>query len=247
MSTEPLLQVDLSLLPPSIPSLYIHRAFANTDVGTVERIFRRLQLGELESVCTKPLYNKKEKEVDKHFKSFHIKLKYWNSNADCDDVRRTLLSGKEVHVFFTDTHFWKVAGLRFYDEAVPKYQLYDRRKAGLNSEGFDVEKVEKPSPKSSKEKDPPLQQERAEEEDKKPGLEPSAPPSLPTIHCPIPIRHAPPNLKGDDFRASLQGLSLSPPSPRSAFTENLQIQELAFGLKTPPGYTNYGKCGGFHR
>jgi len=100
--------VDLSTLPPNVPSMCIPRVFKNITEERVRRVLEQLNLGDVERVDMVP----KRNDGGDEFQRVFIHFKRWYKNADADKARERLLTGKEIKIVYDDPWFWKISANR---------------------------------------------------------------------------------------------------------------------------------------
>jgi hypothetical protein len=104
--------IDLTNLEVSQPSLCIPRVFFNITESRVRLAFEELGLGKLSRVdvvekCT---------ERGEKFKRVYIHFEKWYWNEVAQQVRKKLLSGKEIKIVYENPWFWKVSASKHYQD-----------------------------------------------------------------------------------------------------------------------------------
>lgn len=101
------INVDLSALPPNVPSLCIPRVFKNITRERVMSCFKDLNLGFVERVDMVP----RKSENGDEFQRVFIHLR-WNKSEQSSKARSRVLTGKEIKIIYDEPWFWKVSANR---------------------------------------------------------------------------------------------------------------------------------------
>lgn len=101
------INVDLSALPPNVPSLCIPRVFKNITRERVMSCFKDLNLGFVERVDMVP----RKSENGDEFQRVFIHLR-WNKSEQSSKARSRVLAGKEIKIIYDEPWFWKVSANR---------------------------------------------------------------------------------------------------------------------------------------
>lgn len=100
--------IDMTLLPPNVPSLCIPRVFQNITKERVVFVFRSLGLGEIDHIDMIP----RTSENGDKFQRVFIHFKRWSSSDEAVRARERVLGGKEIKVIYDDPWFWKISANR---------------------------------------------------------------------------------------------------------------------------------------
>jgi hypothetical protein len=102
------INVDLSALPPNVPSLCIPRVFKNI---TRERVYNCIKdLGIAYYIDRIDMIPRKSDNGDE-FQRVFIHLR-WNKSELASKARSRVLAGKEIKIIYDDPWFWKVSANR---------------------------------------------------------------------------------------------------------------------------------------
>ena len=99
--------VDLSALPPNVPSLCIPRVFKNITRERVFNCFKDLGIGFVERI---DMVLRKAENGDE-FQRVFVHLR-WNRTEQASKARSRLLAGKEIKIVYDEPWFWKVSANR---------------------------------------------------------------------------------------------------------------------------------------
>jgi hypothetical protein len=115
--------VDLSALPPNVPSLCIPRVFKNITRERVFNCFKDLGIGFVERIDMVP----RKAENGDEFQRVFVHLR-WNRTDQAAKARSRVLAGKEIKIVYDEPWFWKVSANR----SVSRDQARDsnRRESG---------------------------------------------------------------------------------------------------------------------
>lgn len=100
--------IDMTLLPPNVPSLCIPRVFQNITKERVVFVFKSLSLGEIDHIDMIP----RTSESGDKFQRVFIHFKRWSSSDEAVRARERVLGGKEIKVIYDDPWFWKISANR---------------------------------------------------------------------------------------------------------------------------------------
>jgi len=100
-------EVDLSALPPNVPSLCIPRVFKNITRDRVMACFKDLNLGFVERIDMVPRKSDNGDEFQRVF--VHLR---WNRSEQASKARARVLAGKEIKIIYDEPWFWKVSANR---------------------------------------------------------------------------------------------------------------------------------------
>jgi hypothetical protein len=101
------INVDLSALPPNVPSLCIPRVFKNITRERVFNCFKDLGIGFVERIDMVP----RKAENGDEFQRVFVHLR-WNKSEQASKARSRVLSGKEIKIIYDEPWFWKVSANR---------------------------------------------------------------------------------------------------------------------------------------
>jgi hypothetical protein len=99
--------VDLSALPPNVPSLCIPRVFKNITRERVFNCFKDLGIGFVERIDMVPRKTDNGEEFQRVF--VHLR---WNRSEQASKARSRVLAGKEIKIIYDEPWFWKVSANR---------------------------------------------------------------------------------------------------------------------------------------
>jgi len=99
--------VDLSALPPNVPSLCIPRVFKNITRERVFNCFKDLGIGFVERIDMVP----RKADNGDEFQRVFVHLR-WNRTEQAAKARSRLLAGKEIKIVYDEPWFWKVSANR---------------------------------------------------------------------------------------------------------------------------------------
>ena len=97
--------MDLRYVANNQPSLCIPRVFKNIDEDRIRRVLDELRLGCIERIDLLVRKNEKGEE----YKRVFVHFQEWFWNEDAQEVRRKLISGKEIKIVYDGPWFWKVS------------------------------------------------------------------------------------------------------------------------------------------
>lgn len=100
-------EVDLSALPPNVPSLCIPRVFKNITRERVFNCFKDLNLGFVDRIDMVPRKSDNGEEFQRVF--VHLR---WNKSEQASKARSRVLAGKEIKIIYDEPWFWKVSANR---------------------------------------------------------------------------------------------------------------------------------------
>jgi len=100
-------EVDLSALPPNVPSLCIPRVFKNITRERVMACFKDLGIGFVERIDMIPRKSDNGDEFQRVF--IHLR---WNKSELASKARTRVLAGKEIKIIYDEPWFWKVSANR---------------------------------------------------------------------------------------------------------------------------------------
>jgi len=100
--------IDMTLLPPNVPSLCIPRVFQNITKERVAYVFKSLDLGEIDHIDMVP----RASESGDKFQRVFIHFKKWSGSGEAVRARERVLGGKEIKVIYDDPWFWKISANR---------------------------------------------------------------------------------------------------------------------------------------
>jgi hypothetical protein len=101
------INVDLSALPPNVPSLCIPRVFKNITRERVMACFKDLGIGFVERIDMIPRKSDNGDEFQRVF--IHLR---WNKSELASKARTRVLAGKEIKIIYDEPWFWKVSANR---------------------------------------------------------------------------------------------------------------------------------------
>lgn len=101
--------INLKYLAESQPSLCIPRVFNNITKYKIRQVFDCIALGNISRIDIKEYNN--EKGVS--FKRVYIHFDKWFWNENAKNVRRKLVSGKEIKIVYDNPWFWKVSASKW--------------------------------------------------------------------------------------------------------------------------------------
>jgi hypothetical protein len=101
------INVDLSALPPNVPSLCIPRVFKNITRERVTACFKDLGIGFVERIDMIPRKSDNGDEFQRVF--IHLR---WNKSDLASKARTRVLAGKEIKIIYDEPWFWKVSANR---------------------------------------------------------------------------------------------------------------------------------------
>lgn len=99
--------VDLSALPPNVPSLCIPRVFKNITRERVFNCFKDLGIGFVDRIDMVPRKTDNGEEFQRVF--VHLR---WNRSEQASKARSRVLAGKEIKIIYDEPWFWKVSANR---------------------------------------------------------------------------------------------------------------------------------------
>jgi hypothetical protein len=99
--------IDLSALPPNVPSLCIPRVFKNITKERVFNCFKDLGIGFVERIDMVP----RKADNGDEFQRVFVHLR-WNKSEQASKARSRVLSGKEIKIIYDEPWFWKVSANR---------------------------------------------------------------------------------------------------------------------------------------
>ena len=99
--------IDLSALPPNVPSLCIPRVFKNITRERVFNCFKDLGIGFVERIDMVPRKSDNGEEFQRVF--VHLR---WNRSEQASKARSRVLAGKEIKIIYDEPWFWKVSANR---------------------------------------------------------------------------------------------------------------------------------------
>jgi len=105
--------IDMTLLPPSTPSLCIPRVFQNITKERVSFVLKSLNLGEIDHIDMVP----RTSESGDKFQRVFIHFKKWGASPEAIRARERVLSGKEIKIIYDEPWFWKVSANRSVSRA----------------------------------------------------------------------------------------------------------------------------------
>jgi len=97
--------MDLRYVAVNQPSLCIPRVFKNINEDRIRRVLDELRLGRIERIDLLVRKNEKGEE----YKRVFVHFQEWFWNEDAQEVRRKLISGKEIKIVYDGPWFWKVS------------------------------------------------------------------------------------------------------------------------------------------
>jgi hypothetical protein len=98
-------EIPVSALPQSAPSICIPYVFSNISWGRVKGVFEKLELGEIDRVDMV----KKTNDKGEKFQRVFVHFKCWSTADQAQQVRQKLLNGDEVKIVHDEPWFWKVS------------------------------------------------------------------------------------------------------------------------------------------
>ena len=105
--------MDLRYVANNQPSLCIPRVFKNIDEDRIRRVLDELRLGRIERIDLLVRKNEKGEE----YKRVFVHFQEWFWNEDAQEVRRKLISGKEIKIVYDGPWFWKVSANNWQPDA----------------------------------------------------------------------------------------------------------------------------------
>lgn len=100
--------IDMTLIPPNVPSLCIPRVFQNITKERVAFVFKSLNLGDIDHIDMIP----KTSESGDKFQRVFVHFKRWSTSDEAVRARERVLGGKEIKVIYDDPWFWKISANR---------------------------------------------------------------------------------------------------------------------------------------
>jgi len=100
--------IDVTLLPPNVPSLCIPRVFQNITKERVAYVFKSLGLGELDHIDMVP----RTSDNGDKFQRVFVHFKRWATTDEAVRARERVLGGKEIKIIYDDPWFWKISANR---------------------------------------------------------------------------------------------------------------------------------------
>lgn len=97
--------VDLRYLAENQPSLCIPRVFSNIKEGFIRTTFEKLGLGKIQRV---DLIERRTERGEVYNRAF-IHFEKWFWNADAQEARKRLITGKDIKIVYDNPWFWKVS------------------------------------------------------------------------------------------------------------------------------------------
>jgi hypothetical protein len=116
--------IDMSLLPPSTPSLCIPRVFANITKERVAFVIRDVGLGEIDHI---DMVQRTAENGDK-FQRVFIHFVKWGVTASAQRARERIMGGKEIKIIYDDPWFWKLSANRSVKNTESRGDNAQRRK-----------------------------------------------------------------------------------------------------------------------
>jgi len=101
--------INLKYIAESHPSLCIPRVFNNITKYKIRQVFDCIALGNISRIDIKDCNN--EKGVS--FKRVYIHFDKWFWNENAKNIRRKLVSGKEIKIVYDNPWFWKVSASKW--------------------------------------------------------------------------------------------------------------------------------------
>lgn len=97
--------VDLHYLAENQPSLCIPRVFPNIKEEFIRSTFEKLGLGKIQRI---DLISRRTEKGDVFNRAF-IHFDKWFWNADAQEARKRLITGKDIKIVYDNPWFWKVS------------------------------------------------------------------------------------------------------------------------------------------
>jgi len=97
--------IDLRDLHESHPSLCIPRVFKNINESIIRQVFEELEFGNISRIDIKERKNEKGDS----FKRVYVHFDKWFCNENTQEIRKKLVSGKEIKIVYDNPWFWKVS------------------------------------------------------------------------------------------------------------------------------------------
>lgn len=95
-------------MPANVPVLCIPRVYPNISQERIGKIFKDLNLGDLERIDIVA----KTTEKGDQFNRVFIHFRTWNNSANSNIARERLLNGKEIKIIYDEPWFWKISAYR---------------------------------------------------------------------------------------------------------------------------------------
>ena len=99
------------ILHCSQPSVCIPRVASNVTKETIMSVLNRFNLGQISRVDM--IQRNFEGDMGSSYQKVFIHFNKWNDDAIANQIRTTLLSGKEVKIIYDAPWFWKLSENKF--------------------------------------------------------------------------------------------------------------------------------------
>ena len=146
--------MDLRYVANNQPSLCIPRVFKNIDEDRIRRVLDELRLGRIERIDLLVRKNEKGEE----YKRVFVHFQEWFWNEDAQEVRRKLISGKEIKIVYDGPWFWKVSANNWQADAAAPAPASAARNLQRPRIEFDDEEDRRP--RNQEDRRPRYQEER---------------------------------------------------------------------------------------
>jgi hypothetical protein len=93
------------------PSICIPRVASNITKETIISVLNRFNLGQISRIDM--IQRNFDGEMGSSYQKVFIHFNKWNDDAIANQIRTTLLSGKDVKIIYDSPWFWKLSANKF--------------------------------------------------------------------------------------------------------------------------------------